>query len=69
MLFSTLKKNIEKFPFTYWLYGRWLLQIVDMDSWNLYPLYPLFPCYLPRRRRPGTGGIARPPVRLSVRHV
>ena len=45
MLFSTLKKNnIEKCPFTYWLNGRWFLQIVDGDSWNLYPLYPLFPC-------------------------
>ena len=45
MLFSTLKKNnIEKCPFTYWLNGRWFLQIVDRDSWNLYPLYPLFPC-------------------------
>ena len=46
MLFSTLKKKIEKCPFTYWLNGRWFLQIhvVDMDSWNLYPLYPLFPC-------------------------
>ena len=112
MLFSTLK-NIEKCPFTYWLNGRWFLQIVDMaspdgwavwgvvvstrwwllvdhcvmrnwdrilvravkglisragmvsicpllwqrdiklqqtnqivdrDSWNIYPLYPLFPC-------------------------
>ena len=44
MLFSTLKKNnIEKCPFTYWLNGRWFLQIVDGDSWNLYPLYPLFP--------------------------
>ena len=43
MLFSTLK-NIEKCPFTYWLNGRWFLQIVDRDSWNLYPLYPLFPC-------------------------
>ena len=31
-------------PFTYWLNGRWFLQIVDGDSWNLYPLYPLFPC-------------------------
>ena len=41
MLFSTLQ-NIEKCPFTYWLNGRWFLQIVD--SWNLYPLYPLFPC-------------------------
>ena len=40
MLFSTLKK---KCPFTYWLNGRWFLQI-DRDSWNLYPLYPLFPC-------------------------
>ena len=45
MLFSTLKKNtIEKFPFTYWLNERWFLQIVDGDSWNLYPLYPPFPC-------------------------
>ena len=24
---------------------RWFLQIVDRDSWNLYPLYHLFPCY------------------------
>ena len=44
MLFSTLKKNIKKYPFTYWLNGRWFLQIVERDSWNLYPLYPLFPC-------------------------
>ena len=45
MIFSTLKQyNIEKCPFTYWLNGRWFLQIVDRDSWNLYPLYPLFPC-------------------------
>ena len=30
--FSTLnKKNIEKSPFTYWLNGRWFLQIVDKD--------------------------------------
>ena len=53
MLFSTLKKNwqnIEKCPFTYWLNGRWFLQIVDRDSGNLYPIYPQFPfsdfCYL-----------------------
>ena len=45
MLFSTLKINIEKCPFTYWLNGRWFLQVVERDSWNLYPLYPLFPCY------------------------
>ena len=46
MLFSTLNNNnIEKCPFTYWLNGRWFLQIVDSrDSWNLYPLYPLFTC-------------------------
>ena len=45
MLFSTLKKKILKSaPFTYWLNGRWFLQIVDGDSWNIYPLYPLFPC-------------------------
>ena len=37
-------ENIEKCPFTYWLNGRWFLQIVERDSWNLYPLYPLFPC-------------------------
>ena len=41
MLFS---KNIEKCPFTYWLNGRWFLQIVDRDSGNLYPIYPIFPC-------------------------
>ena len=44
MLFSTLKTNTEKCPLTYWLNGRWFLQIVERDSWNLYPLYPLFPC-------------------------
>ena len=44
MLFSTLKKYIEKCPFTYWLNGRWFLQIVERDNWHLYPLYPLFPC-------------------------
>ena len=40
MLFSTLKTNwnIEKFPFTYWLNGRWFLQIVDRDRENLYPI-------------------------------
>ena len=36
-----LKKNIEKCPFTYWLNGRWFLQIVDGDSGNLYILYSL----------------------------
>ena len=39
-----ITKNIEKCPFTYWLNGRWLLQIGERDSCNLYPLYPLFPC-------------------------
>ena len=43
-IFNIKKNNIEKCPFTYWLNGRWFLQIVDRDSWNLYPLYPLFPC-------------------------
>ena len=42
---SNIKKNtIEKCRFTYWLNGRWFLQIVERDSWILYPLYPLFPC-------------------------
>ena len=36
-----IKKNIEKCPFTYWLNGRWFLQIVERDSWNLYILYSL----------------------------
>ena len=31
--------NIEKCPFTYWLNGRWFLQLVDGDSGNLYPIY------------------------------
>ena len=45
-IFNIKKNIIEKCPFTYWLNGRWFLQIVDGDSWNLpvYPLYPLFPC-------------------------
>ena len=33
---------LKKCPFTYWLSGRWFLQIVDRDSGNLYPIYPLF---------------------------
>ena len=41
-LFNT-KKNIEKCPFTYWLNGRWFLQIVERDSWNLYPLISSIP--------------------------
>ena len=46
-IFNIKKNTIEKCHFTYWLNGRWFLQIVDRphrDSWNLYPLYPLFPC-------------------------
>ena len=42
--FQHIKINIKKYPFTYWLNGRWFLQIVERDSWNIYPLYPLFPC-------------------------
>ena len=51
MLFSTLKKilkpprlSVRPSRLIYWLNGRWFLQIVARDSWNLYPLYPLFPC-------------------------
>ena len=35
---NSVTKNVkfEKCPFTYWLNGRWFLQIVDRDSWNLY---------------------------------
>ena len=47
-----IKTNIEKCPFTYWLNGRWFLQIVDRDSWNLYPLYPLFPLFAGDLGRP-----------------
>ena len=27
--------NIEKRPFTYWLNGRWFLQIVDIGNFNM----------------------------------
>ena len=27
--------NIEKYPFTYWLNGRWFLQIVDIRNFNM----------------------------------
>ena len=27
--------NIEKCPFTYWLNGRWFLQIVDIGNFNM----------------------------------
>ena len=41
---SNIKQNIfgvkKKNPLNW----RWFLQIVERDSWNLYPLYPLFPC-------------------------
>ena len=33
-----IKKNIEKCPFTYWLNGRWFLQIVDYIIIILYSL-------------------------------
>ena len=42
MLFSTLKQNIEKCPFTYWLNGRWLLQIVDIGTVGIYIHYILY---------------------------
>ena len=32
--------DIEKCPFTYWLNGRWYLQIVGRDSGKLYPPFP-----------------------------
>ena len=35
MLFSTLKKNIDKCPFTYWLNGRWFLQIANSREGQL----------------------------------
>ena len=40
MLFSTLKQNILKSApsLTGEIGGAWFLQIVDRDSWNLYPL-------------------------------
>ena len=27
--------NIEKCPFTYWLNGRWFLQVVDIGNFNM----------------------------------
>ena len=35
-IFNIKKNNIEKCPFTYWLNGKWFLQIVDRGCWNLY---------------------------------
>ena len=39
MLFPTFLDffwgNIEKCPFTYWLNGRWFLQIVDIGNFNM----------------------------------
>ena len=40
-----IKQNIEKCPFTYWLNGRWLLQIVERDSLNLYPFISSIPLF------------------------
>ena len=39
-IFSIEKKYIEKCPFTYWLNGRWFLQIVQLASISIYPLFP-----------------------------
>ena len=33
--FLFLLGNIEKCPFTYWLNGRWFLQIVDIGNFNM----------------------------------
>ena len=33
-IFNIKNNNIEKFPFTYWLNGRWFLQIVDKNVGN-----------------------------------
>ena len=55
MLFSTLKKK-KKCPFTYWLNGRWFLQIVERDSWNLYIHYILYSLVLILYLKFGGGG-------------
>ena len=34
-IFRFFLGNIEKCPFTYWLYGRWFLQIVDIGNFNM----------------------------------
>ena len=34
-LFPTFFGNIEKCPFTYWLNGRWFLQMVDIGTFNM----------------------------------
>ena len=56
-----LTKNVMLFsrkycPFTYWLNGRWFLQIVDRDSGNLYPLFPCSDFYLKCGGGLGGGG-------------
>ena len=42
--YAILQQNNEKYPFTYWLNGRWFFQIIDRDSHNVYPIYPLLLC-------------------------
>ena len=56
-IFNIKKQNIKKYPFTYWLNGRWFLQIVERDSWNLYPLYPLYSLVLILYLKCGGGGV------------
>ena len=34
-VFFFYARNIEKCPFTYWLNGRWFLQIVDIGNFNM----------------------------------
>ena len=46
--------NIEKFPFTYWLNGRWFLQIVDIHVGNFY--MKLTGRWFPQIVHPGGGG-------------
>ena len=66
MRFSTLNKNIEKCPFTYWLNTT-----SQIGTVGIYILYSLVLIFLSPAGAvgPGTGDIATPPVRLSVRHV
>ena len=52
-----IKKNIDKCLFTYWLNGRWFLQIVERDSWNLYIHYILYSLVLILYLKCGGGGV------------
>ena len=71
-IFNIKKIILKSAPNSRWGQLEFYIQYI-LYSLVLIVLSPAAPNYLPRRRRPGTGDIATPPVRLSVclsvRHI